>query len=191
MISGAPATSVNAGAAYSFRPTASDANGDALTFSIANRPSWAAFDTATGQLSGTPTAAQVGAYSNVVISVSDGKASTALPAFSIAVTQVSTGAATLSWTPPTQNTDGSALTNLAGYRILYGTSPTSLSQTVEIANAGVTTYVIENLSPGTYYFAVRAYTSTGAESVIRTLLRKWCSSLQECSRRSSFETNAE
>ena len=163
-ISGSPATSVNAGTAYSFRPTASDANGDVLTFSIANRPAWATFNTATGQLSGTPTAAQVGAYSNVLITVSDGKASTALPAFSITVTQVSSGAATLSWTAPTQNTDGSALTNLAGYRILYGTSPTALSQMVQIANAGLTTAVIENLSPATYYFAVKAYTSTGAES---------------------------
>ena len=165
VISGSPATSVNAGAAYSFRPTASDANGDPLTFSITNKPTWATFSTSTGQLSGTPTAAQVGTYSNIVISVSDGKASAALPAFAIAVTQVSVGAATLSWTPPTQNTDGSALTNLAGYRILYGAAPSSLNQTVEIANPGLTTYVIENLSPGTYYFAVRAYSSAGGESV--------------------------
>jgi hypothetical protein len=165
VISGSPATSVNAGAAYSFRPTASDANGDPLTFSITNKPTWATFDAATGQLSGTPTTAQVGTYSNVVIAVSDGKASTALPAFSIAVTQVSTGAATLSWTAPTQNTDGTTLTNLAGYRILYGLSASSLNQTVEVANPGLTTYVIENLSPGTYYFAVRAYSSAGGESV--------------------------
>jgi hypothetical protein len=165
VISGSPATSVNAGVAYSFRPSASDANGDPLTFSITNKPTWATFDAATGQLSGTPTAAQVGTYSNIVISVSDSKASAALPAFSIAVTQVSVGAATLSWTPPTQNTDGSALTNLAGYRLYYGLSAGSLNQTIEIANPGVTTYVIENLSPGTYFFAVRAYSSAGGESV--------------------------
>ena len=164
VISGSPATSVQAGTAYSFRPTASDANGDVLAFSIANRPAWATFNTATGQLSGTPTSAQVGVYSNMLITVSDGKASTALPAFSIAVTQVSTGSATLTWTAPTTNTDGSALTNLAGYRILYGTSPTSLSQMIQIANAGVTSAVIEDLSPATYYFSMRAYASTGAES---------------------------
>ena len=57
-IAGAPATQVNAGSAYSFRPTAVDADGDTLTFSIANRPAWAAFNTATGQLSGTPSGGQ-------------------------------------------------------------------------------------------------------------------------------------
>lgn len=164
VISGTPPTSVNAGAAYSFRPTASDPDGNTLTFSIANRPAWASFSATTGQLSGTPTAANVGTYSNIVISVSDGTTSVSLGAFSIAVNQVSLGSATLSWTAPTQNTDGSSLTDLAGYRIYYGTSSTSLTQTVQVGNAGVTTYVIENLSPATYYFAVKAYSSTGAES---------------------------
>jgi hypothetical protein len=164
VISGLPATSVNAGAAYSFRPTASDANGDALTFSVANRPAWATFSTSTGQLSGTPTAAQAGAYSNIVISVTDGRASASLPAFSIAVTQTTSGTATLSWAGPTLNTDGSALTTLAGYRIHYGASADAMTQSIQIANPGLTTYVIENLAPGTYYFAVRAYTSNGAES---------------------------
>jgi Putative Ig domain len=164
-ISGTPATSVNAGAAYSFRPTAADANSDPLTFSIANKPSWATFSTSTGQLSGTPTAANVGSYANIVISVSDGKASASLPAFAINVVQASIGSATISWTPPTQNTDGSALTNLAGYRIQYGPSATMLTQSVQVANPGLTTYVLENLAPGTYYVAVRAYTTSGAESV--------------------------
>lgn len=164
VISGSPATSVNAGSAYSFRPSASDANGDALTFSIANRPAWASFNTATGQLSGTPAAASVGTYSNVVINVSDGKASATLPAFAITVADVSVGAATLSWLPPTTNIDGSTLTNLAGFRIYYGASSSQMSQTIEVANASVNAYVVSNLAPGTYYFAVRAYTASGAES---------------------------
>jgi hypothetical protein len=172
VISGSPITSINAGAAYSFRPTASDPEGSALTFAIANRPAWASFNTATGQLSGTPSAAQVGSYSNIVISASDGTTSVSLPAFSIAVNQISLGAATLTWTAPTQNTDGSALTNLAGYRIYYGTSPTTLTQTVQIGNSGVTTSVVQNLSPATYYFAVKAYTATGVESDISNLASK-------------------
>jgi hypothetical protein len=163
-ISGSPATSVNAGSAYAFRPTATDANGDTLTFSIANKPAWATFSTSTGQLSGTPTSAQVGTYANVVISVSDGKASAALAPFAITVADASNGAASLTWTPPTQNTDGSTLTNLAGYRIVYGVAATQLTQTIQVANAGMSSYVVENLAPGTYYFAIRAYTSGGAES---------------------------
>jgi hypothetical protein len=163
-ISGTPPVSVNVGAAYGFRPTAADANGDVLAFSIANKPAWATFSTTTGLLSGTPLSTQAGTYSNIVISVSDGTASASLAPFSIAVTQPSLGNATLSWTPPIQNTDGTGLTDLAGYRIYYGTSATSLAQSIQIANAGVSTYMLENLAPGTYYFAVRAYTSGGVES---------------------------
>lgn len=162
-ISGTPSTALNANSVYSFQPTASDANGDALTFSIANKPSWATFSSTTGKLSGTPDAGSVGTYSNIVVSVSDGKVSASLPAFSIAVNQLSFGAVTLSWTPPTQNTDGTSLANLAGYRVVYGTSASTLNQMVQV-NAGVSSMVIENLAPATYYFAVRAYTTSGVES---------------------------
>lgn len=165
-ISGAPATSVNAGTAYSFTPTASDADaGDTLTFSIVNKPSWATFSTSTGKLSGTPSSANVGTTSGIVISVTDGKGTTSLPAFSITVAQAqTTGAATLGWTPPTENTDGTPLTDLAGYRIYYGTSSSNLDRSVVVANPGLTSYVVENLTPGTWYFSVRAYTSAGVES---------------------------
>ena len=165
-ISGTPLKSINAASAYSFQPTASDVNGDPLTFSISNRPSWASFSTSTGKLAGTPTAAQVGTYSGIVMSVSDGKASASLPSFSIAVTQYSAGAVTLSWIPPTQNTDGSVLTNLSGYRIHYGTSPSALNQTITLNNAGLTAYVVQNLSPATYYFALKSLTSSGKESAL-------------------------
>src|SRR5207244_3318891 len=85
-ISGSPATSVVAGQSYSFTPTTTDPSGKTLTFSISNKPSWASFSTGTGQLSGTPAAANVGSYSNIVISVSDGTLSASLAAFSIGVT---------------------------------------------------------------------------------------------------------
>ena len=155
---------MNAGSAYSFRPVATDADSSTLAFSISNRPSWATFNTTNGQLSGTPTASQVGSYGNVTISVSDGRSTATLPAFAINVVDVSNGGAQLSWTPPTQNTDGSSVNNLAGYRISYGTSANALTQTVQVANVGITRYTFDNLSPGTYYFAVRAYTANGTES---------------------------
>jgi hypothetical protein len=82
------------------------------------------------------------------------------------------GTASLSWTPPTQNTDGSSLTDLAGYRISYGTTPDALAQVVQVANPGVSNYTIGNLSPGTYYFATRAYTSGGTESASSNVASK-------------------
>jgi hypothetical protein len=171
-ISGSPPSSVNAGSAYAFRPVAADANGDKLTFSIANKPAWAAFSTSTGQLSGTPMSASAGTYANVVISVSDGKASAALAPFAITVADTTSGAASLTWTPPTQNTDGTTLTNLAGYRIVYGAAASQLTQTIQLTNAGLSSYVVENLAPGTYYFAIRAYTSSGAESADSNVVAK-------------------
>lgn len=164
VISGTPARSVPAGTAYRFVPSASDADGDALTFRIVNRPTWATFNTATGELSGTPGTDAAGSYDNVQISVSDGQATASLPAFSIAVEQSSTGSATLSWEPPTQRTDGSPLTDLAGYRIAYGNSPDNLGQGVTLNNPGVTRYVVENLSRGTWYFAMKAFDTSGSES---------------------------
>ena len=171
-ISGSPGTAVNASDAYSFQPTAMDADGDTLAFSVSNKPSWAAFNTSTGKLYGTPGAADVGTYSNISIRVSDGQASATLPSFAINVNQMSLGSATLSWNPPSQNTDGSQLADLAGYRILYGTSSASLTQSIQIGNASVTTYVLENLVPGTYYFAVRAYNDSGVESANSNIASK-------------------
>jgi len=171
-ISGTPATSANAGTAYSFTPTAADPNGNPLTFSIQNPPSWASFNTQSGNLSGTPGSGDAGTYSNIIISVSDGTSTASLPAFSIIVTQVANGSATVSWSAPTQNTDGSALTNLAGFNIYYGTSATNLNQSVQIANPGLTTYALGNLAPGAWYFAVNAYTTAGAESALSSIASK-------------------
>jgi hypothetical protein len=163
-ISGTPAAAVVVGTAYSFEPTAKGPSGDTLKFSLSNKPSWASFNTSTGQLSGTPEAASIGTTSNIVMSVSDGQGSASLKAFSITVTQVANGSATVSWTPPTQNTNGSTLTNLAGYHIEYGTSASALTQSVQVANPGLTSYLVSNLAPGTYYFAVAAYNSGGEQS---------------------------
>jgi hypothetical protein len=171
-ISGTPATSVNAGSAYTFQPSGADADGDTLTYSIQNLPSWATFNTGTGRLSGTPQAAAAGVYSGIVISVTDTKDTVSLPAFSITVNAPADGSATLSWTPPTENTDGSNLSNLAGFRIQYGTSPTALTQTVQISNPGVVTYVVTGLNAGNWYFTIRAYNSGGAESANSNVVNK-------------------
>jgi hypothetical protein len=177
-ISGTPSTSVTAGSAYSFTPSGSDPEGRTLGYSIVNRPSWATFSTSTGRLYGTPSSSHVGTYSNIKITASDGVSSASLPVFSITVRSSttsptpSTGAATLSWTPPTRNADGSTLTNLAGYRIYYGTSSSSLTRTISVNSAGISRYVITDLSPATYYFAITAYNTAGAESARSTVVSK-------------------
>jgi hypothetical protein len=167
VISGSPSTSVEENTAYSFAPTASDADGDTLSFSVTNLPVWASFNASTGAISGTPSTVDVGVTANIVITVSDGTASVALPAFDITVVAATTtvGTATLSWLPPTENTDGTVLTDLAGFKIYYGTQAGNYTDVITINNAGITSYVVENLPAGnTYYFVVTAVTSSGVES---------------------------
>jgi hypothetical protein len=169
-ISGTPITALNAGSAYSFAPTATGASGASLKFSIANQPVWAKFDTASGALTGAPAAGDVGSYANIIISVSDGKTSASLSPFTVTVTQISNAVAALQWIPPTENTDGSVLTDLAGYKIYYGTSAGALTQTVTITNPGLTAYTLTNLSPGTWYFVMASNSAAGVESAMTGVL---------------------
>lgn len=173
VISGTPPTSVTAGQTYMFQPAATDADGDVLTFSIRNRPSWATFSPTTGRLSGTPSSSQTGTYSNIVISVTDGKVTRSLSAFSITVRSASgTGSVSLSWAAPTRNTDGSTLTNLAGFRVYYGTTQGSYTRSVQLPNPGMTGVVIEDLTTARWYFAVKAYTTAGVESALSSSVSK-------------------
>ncbi|NJO70635.1 MAG: hypothetical protein HC825_00805, partial [Oscillatoriales cyanobacterium RM1_1_9] len=84
-ISGVPATSVNQDGNYSFIPTASDPDNDTLSFSIQNQPAWVSFNSATGELSGTPDNDDVGITTGIVISVNDGTVTVDLPSFDLTV----------------------------------------------------------------------------------------------------------
>jgi hypothetical protein len=169
-ISGSPDTAIVVGNAWSFQPSASDPDGDALSFSVSNKPDWASFDPATGRLSGTPGTA--GEYGPVTITVSDGQATTSLDPFTLHVSEPTVGNATVSWTPPTERADGSALTDLAGYKVYFGTDPTRLGHVVNLSNAGLTSYMVENLEPATWYFAVTAYDKAGLESAKSNIASK-------------------
>ncbi len=91
-IAGSPAASVDEGSPYTFTPVASDPDqmhGETLTFSVANKPAWASFSTATGSLAGTPSYDDAGVYAGIVISVTDGSgASAVLPPFQVTVVNV-------------------------------------------------------------------------------------------------------
>jgi len=167
-ISGTPPASVTAGSAYRFQPSATDSAGRTVSFSVANKPSWATFSIASGLLSGTPTTSQTGTYANITISASDGQSSSALPPFSISVgtTQAATGSATLEWSDPTKNTNGSALTDLAGIHIYYGTSESAMNHEITVSSTSETSYTISGLAAGTWYFGATAYTTAGMQSAL-------------------------
>jgi hypothetical protein len=164
VVSGTPITMAKISLAYTFQPTARDPDGDKLTFSIMSKPDWATFSTTTGRLSGVPPTGSEGTYTGIQIVASDGKTSTSTAPFSIDVVAPVVGSAELSWAPPTVNDDGSPLLDLRGYVIRYGRNVGALDQSVTIANAGTTMYVLDNLVEGTWYFSLSAVNGAGVES---------------------------
>jgi len=184
-ISGNPAAQVAAGTRYVLLPTARDPDGDVLAFTIENRPAWASFDTTTGELSGTPGIEHAGTSDTIVISVSDGKASAALPPFAVTVmadrapasgmsepTVVDGNAVGLSWDVPTLSLKGKPVADLAGYMIHYGTHADVLTHSIEVKGSGSNTFVVQDLKPGVYYFAVRAVTSNGTHSNLSNIITR-------------------
>jgi hypothetical protein len=166
-LTGTPAASVTVGQNYLFQPTVSQGGG-VVTFSIQGQPIWATFDPDTGVLTGKPAAANEGNTGDVTITGTNGSSSASIGPFTIVVkappATPATGSATLSWTAPTENTDGTPVSDLAGYHIYYGVSANQLTTAITITSASETSYVVGGLASGTYYFAVVAYTSAGLDS---------------------------
>lgn len=169
-ISGNPQTTVTAGAAYSFTPSASDPDGDNLTFSATNLPSWLNFNSSTGALNGTPSDNDIGVSNNIQLSVTDGTESVTLAAFSITVeastAQVAKGSINLSWTAPSSRTDGTALalSEINGYVIYIGTTRDNLAMQVDLNDNTATSFTINDLAVGTYYVALTTYDVDGISS---------------------------
>ncbi|MBU2393785.1 MAG: tandem-95 repeat protein [Gammaproteobacteria bacterium] len=177
-ISGTPAVSVAQGAAYSFVPTAADMDtGTTLTFSIANKPTWASFNTATGALTGTPGNADVGATAGIVISVSDGELSAALPAFTLTVTNINdapviTGSpattvaqgAVYNFVPTATDVDtGTTLTFSIANKptwASFNTATGALTGTPGNADVGATAGIVISVSDGELSAALPAFTLT-------------------------------
>ena len=89
-----------------------------------------------------------------------------------AAVPVGAGTATVSWEAPTTTTAGGVLNNLAGYRIYYGLSRTSLTQAINLVGTDLQSYVVDHLGTGTWYFAVRAVTAIGVESDLSEIVSK-------------------
>jgi hypothetical protein len=157
-ISGSPAATVAAGSFYSFRPTASAPDGAQLSFTIANKPAWAQFDASTGVLSGTPKAANIGSYAQIVIGVDGDAGSASLAPFSIAVTPPSLSVAKITWVAP------DSAPSMAGYHIYYGSSADEMTNVADVNDPAATSYVIDRLASGTWYFAMVAYDVSQTES---------------------------
>ena len=161
-LTGTPATTVSQDSAYSFTPDSDDVDGDTLLFSIANKPAWASFDTATGALTGTPGSADVGTTTGIVISVDDQQGAPdsvqSLPAFNLTVGNVN-DAPVISGTPATSVDEGTpysfvpSASDIDGDPLLFSiankpawasfnTSTGELSGTPGNGDAGTTTGIV-------------------------------------------------
>jgi hypothetical protein len=169
-LQGVPPVSATVGSDYSFQPTVTPSN-TVITFTATGLPAWLSFDTRTGALSGTPAAKDQGTTGHIIIAASNGSSNASMTPFTIQVKALNsspqsgtTGSVKLSWAAPTENTDGTPVTNLAGYHIYYGTSTDELTMSIDVVGATSTTYLVEGLLDGTYYFSVLAYNTEGADS---------------------------
>lgn len=174
-ISGIPPKVGTVGVRYEFKPTAYDPDpGTKLSFVIKNRPSWLSFNYATGEIRGTPTTP--GVYKDIIIYAKDGVYTTALPKFTITVDDIaptpSPTCIRLSWTPPTNNTDGSALTDLQGFKVYVGTTLESLQGRITIVDPAQTTAYIEKPSQEPLYWAMKAYNAEGVHSELSNTVIK-------------------
>ena len=172
-ISGTPTTAVQIDNLYSFTPTASDSDGDPLSFSIVNKPIWASFDTQTGTLRGTPGNADVGTTQGIVISVSDGTVSVSLPAFDITVKRTNhaptiTGTpgtaldadTAYSFTPTASDSDGDTLVFGIVNKPAWATFDEAtgrLSGTPSNAHAGTTSGIVISVNDGTVTVGLAAF----------------------------------
>jgi len=121
--------------------------------------------------SGSQTISSLTSNSNFNLSCT-GAGGTANESVDVTVALSSTGTALLSWTPPTENTDDSPLTDLAGYKIRYGTAPGSYSYTEIINNPGLTSFLIEDLASADWYFVMTSFNESGIESAYSTEVSK-------------------
>ncbi|MCF6236510.1 MAG: putative Ig domain-containing protein, partial [Gammaproteobacteria bacterium] len=151
---------------YTFKPTTNDPEKDKLTFSIEGAPDWLNFNENTGEISAQPTINDISPTRyEVTISVSDNAGNKrSLKPFTLSV-QAGIKTATISWTAPTKNADGSELNDLDGYRIYYGpTKARQYENKTEQFGIGIDSYMIENLQLPEYFFSMTAIDTLGNES---------------------------
>jgi hypothetical protein len=120
----------------------------------------------TGTTSSTPpqTATDAGSTTTSGSSTTTPPATSSTTTPPPASTTTSSTVVTLGWVAPTQNSNGTPITDLAGYNIHYGTVSQDYTQVVSITNPSLSRYVLDSLASGTYYFAISSYNSQGVES---------------------------
>jgi Fibronectin type III domain len=116
--------------------------------------------------SSSPRGSSSAAGTNPFAPAASAATSSSSPATSASSAPSTNSSVTLSWSPPTRNSDGSSLTNLAGYTLHYGTSSQDYTGSIEITSPTQTSYTVSagSFPAGTYYFAISAYNAQQVSS---------------------------
>ncbi|GAA0849916.1 hypothetical protein GCM10009113_30410 [Marinobacter szutsaonensis] len=87
---------------------------------------------------------------------------------------VPANAALLSWTAPLTRENGQSLSmgEIAGFEVVYGTSPDQLDQSLAIGDASVDELLVDELTAGTWYFAMRTLDTDGNRSRLSEIVYK-------------------
>lgn len=89
-------------------------------------------------------------------------------------TAIPADAALLSWTAPLTRENGDSLSmgEIAGYEVVYGTSADTMDQSLAIGDASVDELLVDQLSEGTWYFAMRTLDTDGNRSQLSEVVYK-------------------
>lgn len=135
--------------------------------SLIPRLTWATTPTAAScTASGAWSGVKIGSGTEILAAVTSSKT------YTLSCTWPGQKSATVKWTTPTKNTDGSTLTDLAGFKVLYGSSSTALTQTANVSGATSNSWTSPDLAVGTWYFAAVAVTQSGIESSLSNIASK-------------------
>jgi hypothetical protein len=132
------------------------ASGSAYAFTVGTQPSSPTQQCTIANGSGTVGSANI---TNVTVSCS---------------TTTTSVSVTLNWTAPTTRADGTAisLSEIGGYILYYGTSPTTTSSNaITISDSSATQYTL-TLPAGTYYFVICAVDASGTPGEKSAVLQK-------------------
>jgi hypothetical protein len=78
------------------------------------------------------------------------------------------GTASLSWLTPPANSNGTL--EVEGYHIYFGSSAQNLTHVVNVESPNATSFVINNLPAGTWYFGIASYNAEKVESSMSAIV---------------------
>ncbi len=168
VITSTPLTQATVGVLYGYDVNATDADGDALTYDLANAPSGMMIDNASGMIEWTPGTAQTGSHS-VSVEVSDAEF-TITQLFNVEVSEPAELSVSMTLSATIVNPNDVVTVSVEA---LNATNPTYQltvdGQSLPIDSLGSATY--SNATPGIYHLVAEVQDASGTSGTATAILR--------------------